>query len=761
MRVPNVNKLFPRLTIRTKLAIAFTAIAALPLAAVAALTVRITLTRLRDLAERAVEHDLQSSHEDVTQALAYAQREVELLTHGALDQVFQATPTADQTRAVERYLLSSPALFRVRAVASDGTVLLIVARGEPTRHGRTDEDDLYYALRADSLRGTERLMLPVETTSPDAIDRKGVVPAVAILVPVRDSLGALSGVIVGEAWAAELFEGLTYTQPLLPGVTMVVDQGGLVLYHSERKAGWDQLLARGQEIHPDETAAGMDGLLSRVGRLVRSGPDIYSATSLRLGNAAGAPKLTLFRVIPVSVIDGPVHQFLWWVAGTGLVLVTGMLGIAFIAARQFTEPIYQLSRSAQRLAGGSTVAPLSLETNDELEDLAADFNAMAARLSANRQQLEAQVLERTEALRRAHAELDDVVAHAADAIVVIGPDDRVRLWNGGAEELFGWTAAEAVGGTADALLLPPDGSLRTESEFIAREVELHGAVVNLQTRRRTRDGNLVPVSLTQSVIRDERGTPYGQSLILRDAALETRLAGQMRRSERLAAVSVMAAGLAHELNNPLAIIGNRVELMLDDLSDSMADPDRIRQDLGVIRGHVARLSGVTRDLLRFARDEEDPAAPADLGLIVERAVTLLERHLVSRNIRVEQAVAAGLRQVTVRVRALETVLVNLLLNAADAMPQGGRIVIAVAAARTPGRVELSVTDSGVGIPPEMLSRIFEPFFTTKDAEHGTGLGLAVCRTIIESHGGRLEVASTPGHGARFTAILPLQPDEPT
>ena len=760
MWLPNVNKLFPRLTIRTKLAIAFSAIAALPLLVVATLTVRITLTRLRDLAERAVEHDLQSSREDIAQALSYAQRDVEFVAHGALGNVFNRAPTATEIAAVERFLASSPAVFRVRVVGPDGGVRLIATRGLPTRQATPDEDGLYYALRADSIAPAERLMLPVEVVPPTVAKGVRAVTAVAILVPVRDPGGELAGVIVGEAYAAELFAGLELSEPLVPGVTMLVDEAGLVLYHSERKRGWDQLLARGREIHAAGLEPVHEGLLTRVTRLVRSGPDVYGATAVRLGNARGAPRLTLYRAIPIGAVDRPVQEFLSWVVITGTLLLLATLGIAFLAARQFTEPIYLLSRSAQQLAAGMPVPPLGLATNDELEDLAGDFNRMATTLAEHRRHLEAQVLERTDALRRAHAELNDVVSHAADAIVVVGPDGRVRLWNGGAESLFGWTAADAAGRTIDDLLLPGDGSFRAEAEFIAREMSRHGAVVNLQTRRQTRAGGLVPVSLTQSVIRHESGKPYGQSLILRDSALQARLESQMRRSERLAAVSVMAAGLAHELNNPLAIIGNRLELMLADLEDGRTDPGRVRQDLGVLQGHVSRLSGFTRDLLRFARDEEDPACLADLADIVQRSTTLLERNLVSRNIRVEQDVEPRLPPVTARVHALETVLVNLLLNAADAMPRGGQITIAVAGSGTPGWVELSVTDTGTGIPLEMQSQIFEPFFTTKDAEHGTGLGLAVCRTIVESHGGHLNVTSEPGRGSSFRVTLPLLRDEP-
>jgi len=755
MRLPNLNKLFPRLTIRTKLAVAFTAIAALPLLILAVLTIRITLNRLRDLAERSVEHDLQSVREDVEQALGYAQRSVEYLAAGVLADAFHTPPTPVQVGAVERFLLADPALFRVRVISAGGPVLLSATRGSPARLAPPGDEAVYYALQADSLGSGDRLMLPVEVVPAAEGSPTPGVPAVAVLVPVRGAGRELLGVVVGEAYAAELFAGLDLSYALVPGVTMLVDRGGLVLYHSKRKPGWDRLLATGREIQRQDSTPAAGRLLQRASRLVRSGENVFGAATLRLGNTPSAPKLTLYRAVPVAAVDGPILEFLTWVIVTGCVMFIGVLAIAFLAARQLTQPIYSLSRAAQELAKGGDVPPLRFETNDEIEDLSLDFNRMASTLAGQRRALEAQVAERTEALRRTDAELADVVSHAADAIVVVGSDARVRLWNQGAASLFGWSAAEAIGRPLDDLLMPEDGSLHTEAEFIAREMSQHGAIVNLQTRRRTRDGTLVPVSLTQSVIRDDAGTPYGQSIVLRDSTLQARLEGQMRRSERLAAVSVMSAGLAHELNNPLAIIGNRVEIMLAELDEGPATK-RLRQDLEVLQGHVSRLSGVTRDLLRFARDEEDPARPANLADIVQRCAGLLERTLVTRNIHVERAADPDLPLVLVRERALETVVLNLLLNAADAMPRGGRISLAVRRSAGSESIEITVADEGTGIPTDLQAQIFEPFFTTKGPDRGTGLGLAVCRTIVESHGGRIVLESEPGAGACFHVVLPTQ-----
>jgi two-component system, cell cycle sensor histidine kinase and response regulator CckA len=365
------------------------------------------------------------------------------------------------------------------------------------------------------------------------------------------------------------------------------------------------------------------------------------------------------------------------------------------------------------------------------------------------------VAERTRALHETYGELASVLDHSADAIIGLDPDRRVRVWNRAAETLFGHTAAEAVGREVDALLCARGGRSKREAAYLERKLAEEGAVVDFRTERIARSGRVVTVSLSQSVIFDEAGEPLGYSLILRDATLQARLEEQMRRSERLAAVSVMATALAHEVNNPLAIIGNRIECMEREVRGRCPDCE-LEGDLAVLREHAERVVGVTRDLLGLASQDADVTGVVDLEAMVGRVARLVEQTFTVRGVRLEVSCSGGpLPVLHGNEQALETACLNLVLNAADATPPGGAVYLETRFARGGAELELAVRDTGVGVPPELRARIFEPFFTTKGPRGGTGLGLAVCRTVVERHGGSIRVESEDGGGSRFVVALPV------
>jgi PAS domain S-box-containing protein len=482
------------------------------------------------------------------------------------------------------------------------------------------------------------------------------------------------------------------------------------------------------------------------------GRDIVSFRPLSLSDAAVSP-LFLYRVVPRTVLDAPVQRFLRWVVTAGLLVVGAVLGLATIAAAQLTKPIYQLRESARRLARGEEQPSLAVGTNDELEDLAHEFTGMAAILQDHRLRLEDLVIERTRALQATHAELTDILAYSADAIIGIDENEVIQVWNRGAEALFGYPAEEARGQRVDGLIGPPGQTGVREREFVLRQLERHGAVVNFPCVRVSRDGIPIPSSLTETVIRDEGGRFLSRSLIIRDRRLQAQLEELMRRSERLATTSVMAAGLAHELNNPLAIIGNRIECMQRDFREGDAAVNWER-DLQVLQQHVDRLRGLVTSLLGFGRGDAAQLLPVDLNEMVRRVAGLLESTSAGRDIRLEVQAAENLPCVRGDVQALETVCGNLVMNALDATPAGGEVRVTTRVSSRGEAVEMEVADTGGGIPEELRGRIFEPFFTTKGSRGGTGLGLAVSRSIVEHHGGEIRVASTAGEGSRFVVTLP-------
>ena len=232
---------------------------------------------------------------------------------------------------------------------------------------------------------------------------------------------------------------------------------------------------------------------------------------------------------------------------------------------------------------------------------------------------------------------------------------------------------------------------------------------------------------------------------------------QLQQAARMAAVGELAAGVAHEINNPAGTILMRA----GQLSQSLADaPTEIREDLAVIQRQVDKIGLIVAGLLSFSRRTESSGEliSLDINEVVQRTAHLMEGMLRSRKVEVELGLADHLPRVSADGARIEQVLLNLVNNAVDAMPEGGRLTFGSRVAAD-GSVQVTIADTGVGIAPEHLGRVFDPFFTTKDPGQGTGLGLSVSYAIVEQHGGSIEVASDAGRGTCFTLSLPaLDPD---
>ncbi len=223
----------------------------------------------------------------------------------------------------------------------------------------------------------------------------------------------------------------------------------------------------------------------------------------------------------------------------------------------------------------------------------------------------------------------------------------------------------------------------------------------------------------------------------------------VRRADRLAALGTLTAGMAHEIRNPLGAIGGAAEILERDYPEGHPR----REFLDILRREIARLNAIVGKYLDYARPLAPELRPVDLNAAVRAALDLVGKSAVGASIVWDARLAEELSGVRADSGQIHQVLVNLLLNAVQAMPEGGTVEIATQVEA--GRAVVEVRDHGVGLPDVPVERLFEPFFTTKAA--GTGLGLHVCRRIAQSHGGRLDAVNAPGGGAAFRLVLPAAP----
>jgi PAS domain S-box-containing protein len=351
-----------------------------------------------------------------------------------------------------------------------------------------------------------------------------------------------------------------------------------------------------------------------------------------------------------------------------------------------------------------------------------------------------------------------LLIEGANALVVgLDVAGRVTLLNRTAEVVTGFRREDVLGRDWFEVGVP---RARYPGVWPALQALLaDGCPGDLEHPVVTADGAERLVAWRYSVLRDDLTATgwlaFGVDVTERRRMEEERLALERaaRQSEKLAALGTLAAGLAHELNNPIGIMSSRIELMLLD-AERTGLPAAVREDLVVLHRQAQRVVRITQGLLSFARQSSGERMPVDLNHIVEETLLLAEKEMSKSGIRFVTRLQPGLPPVRGDANSLQQVVLNLLTNARDAIEGRGEIRIETRLLpERPGVVELVVADTGRGIRPEDLPRIFDPFFSTKP--RGTGLGLSITHGIVREHGGTIDVHSTPARGTRFVLTFPV------
>ena len=355
---------------------------------------------------------------------------------------------------------------------------------------------------------------------------------------------------------------------------------------------------------------------------------------------------------------------------------------------------------------------------------------------------------------RAQAALLDVTG---EAIFVRDFSDRVTYWNQGAQKLFGWSAAEAQGQTTGTLNLYADRSACLRPMQSVQASNEWSGELNF----RTRDGRELIVQSRWTLVRDSAGAPQGILIVGTDITEKKRLESQLYRSQRLESIGTLASGLAHDLNNVLAPIMMAVHFLKEEAKD-----ERTRTWVQTLEACSLRGANIVKQVLTFARGAEGTPVllhPTQLVSEIERIV----RETFPRSIHTQTLIGKNPPRFTGDSTQMQQVLLNLCVNARDAMPEGGTLTLGVARTQLEGDavrihpkakpgtyVVFSVTDTGTGIPDELLDKIFDPFFTTKPLGHGTGLGLPSVLGIVQRHHGFIHVESKVNEGTTFQVYLP-------
>lgn len=355
-----------------------------------------------------------------------------------------------------------------------------------------------------------------------------------------------------------------------------------------------------------------------------------------------------------------------------------------------------------------------------------------------------------DALVESEAHYRTAVENSPHAMVGLDQNFRVTLWNRRAEVLFGYPPAEAFGRTLE-LVFGPEAYKRLE-----RRVQTEGVLRHVEVPGLSREGRRLDINLS---LTGQSAGPSGALewfAVMQDETEKKRLRAQLAEAEKLTAAGNLIAGVAHELNNPLAAVVGFAEV----LKDLPAGPEE-REDLRCLHQSALRCRDIVAGLLLFVRKGKAARHRLSLNYVVQAALGLFEYRMIKADgIRLDVELAPGLPEVAGEFQKIEQVLVNILSNACDVLR--GRPDPRVIAVRTrvrEGRPEVEIEDNGPGVPPELRRRIFEPFFTTKPAGQGTGLGLSISAQIVAEFGGELLCEEVRGGGARFSARFPPCPQD--
>lgn len=369
-----------------------------------------------------------------------------------------------------------------------------------------------------------------------------------------------------------------------------------------------------------------------------------------------------------------------------------------------------------------------LHQDTKMKELIVDRDRLASKLELNQQYLKS------------------ILKDSDSAIMVVDKNEQFIAWNKGAERLFGYTEDEVLG-RSSTLLLPDDVKYLNELNWIQNEVMRNDQIKIVDTERKTKKGEILSVRLNVNKLPDINNEYAGRSIIIKDYTEYKRLQAQIDQSEKLAVIGQLAAGVAHEIGNPLTAISSLVQILQRRSKDEF-----MTEQLVMIKENIDRISKIVRELVDFSRPPSYETKSHDITSIIKTALGIVKYDKRVRKVNFETILEIELPFVTVAADQLLQVFVNILLNALDAVEGEG--TISVKSYQQEEKVFVDITDDGCGMDETVIAQIFDPFFTTKEVGKGTGLGLSVSYGIIKKFGGEITVSSRLNEGSTFSVMLP-------
>lgn len=440
-------------------------------------------------------------------------------------------------------------------------------------------------------------------------------------------------------------------------------------------------------------------------------------------------------VMDYSMISNIIKEQLINNLSISLVLLATFMVGSYLLAGLITRPIQAILRKVNDVARGKFNSPLAVGSRDELGQLAVRINAMTRHLQQHTSRL-AQMLEEN---REVKEHLESVINATTDAIHTVDLDGKITSINRAFQQLYGWSEKEALGRRLD---LVPEDERRVEEERLER-LKRDERLPAVETTRFKRDGTRIEVSISTSIIRDKEGHAVAYVHVARDMTERNKMEELLRRSEKLTTVGQLAAGVAHEIRNPLTTMRGFLQLQKE---KQMLVPLHVE----LMLSELERINLIVSEFLILAKPQAVHFELKDVGPIMRDVISLLDSHAHLFGISFDYEDSGEPALIHCEENQLKQVFINIVKNAIEAMPDGGKITVRH---RIEGsHVVVIIRDEGQGVPEDILPMLGEPFFTSK--ETGTGLGLMVSQRIIQAHKGSFEIESKWTFGTTVIVKIP-------
>ncbi|MFQ5864033.1 MAG: ATP-binding protein [bacterium] len=791
----NINK-FLKLHIRGKLVIAFAGLSILPVLVVGILGISTNVQSLRQAAIEDLNHDLLAIKERLQAFFQSLEDNIHFITASSSFRNFvEVANNHDDLRISRASAKFLPDLisfaqrkgifYQIKFIDNDGDeILALEQRQKEYRVLPTEElnksGTSFYMYLAREIPPNKATFVPVELKTRDS---QMLLPGISCIYPVYTS--GFSGLFVFQIYAQTFFKIIEQETPHGPtGKVMLVNADGYYLYHSEKKKAWNQLLASkdifnlkadyGEEMASQLLASSSDPIYEIDEDIIAHAPLFTEYRGLE-------SEYTILKVVSKGDIFAPANTFKKLFFGLlGFFLLTSLF-LAYLATRQFTGSIQKLQREVEVIAQGDYHSRVKVQTYDEIEELAHQFNFMAesleqreAEIARHRKHLEQMVQARTRELQKEKNKLQVILDNVPSGFILVDKDFNILLASAAIKgiigkplnRILGRPCYEVIGCSEDRATCSTQkvfGSGKMESQFLQRigpegeEQYLEQIAVPLK-----KDGRV------ETVLE-----------ILTDVTERKRLQDQLIRSEKLATTGEIAAVIAHEMRNSLTSLRMIMQLLTE--AEHLNHSDR--ESLEVALDSLARMERVVKDLLQLARPAQLEKKLESINDILEDSVEFAKHQITRNGIELEVKLEPHLPVLELDREHIKEAMVNLILNASQAMETSGKIRIRselktltrklrdlgevrVAAEENvavgvqevvleKGRqvIKIEVQDSGCGIPGEHLKRVFDPFFTTK--VNGTGLGLSFVKRVVNEHGGIVKAESQFGKWSCFTIYIPV------